>query len=45
LFALCRDVSTASRVASAMTAAVQHHIGGTLQTYVSPIDPRGARVV
>jgi len=45
LFALCRDASAASRVASAMTAAVRHHIGGTAQTYVSPIDPRGARVV
>jgi len=45
LFALCRDASAAARVASAMTAAVQHHIGGTPQTYVSPIASRGARVV
>jgi len=45
LFALCRDAPAASRVASAMTAAVQHHIGGTPQTYVSPIAARGARVI
>lgn len=45
LFALCRDASTASRVAAAMTDAVRHHIGGAPQTYVSPIAPRGARVV
>jgi len=45
LFALCRDASAAARVASAMTAAVQHHIGGTPQTYVSPIAARGARVI
>jgi len=45
LFALCRDASAAARVASAMTAAVQHHIGGAPRTYVSPIAPRGARVV
>jgi homoserine kinase len=45
LFALCRGTDAAARVAAAMTAAVTHHIGGALQTYVSPIAPRGARVV
>jgi len=45
LFALCRDASTAARVADAMTGAVRQHIGGTPRTYVSPIAPRGARVV
>jgi homoserine kinase len=45
LFALCRDVASAQAVAAAMTAAVTHHIGGEPQTYVSPIAPRGARVV
>jgi homoserine kinase len=45
LFALCRDAATAAGVASAMTAAVQQHIGGAPQTYVSPIAPRGARVL
>jgi hypothetical protein len=28
-----------------MTAAVKYHIGGEPQTYVSPIAPRGARVL
>ena len=45
LFALCRETSTASRVAAAMTAAVKQHIDGEPQTYVSPIAVRGARVV
>jgi homoserine kinase len=45
LFALCRDAATADAVAAAMTAAVKHHIGGEPQTYVSPIAPRGARVL
>ncbi|MFI5177915.1 MAG: homoserine kinase [Vicinamibacterales bacterium] len=45
LFALCRDAASAQRVAAAMTAAVKLHIGGEPQTYVSPIAPRGARVV
>jgi homoserine kinase len=45
LFALCRDAATATSVAAAMTAAVIEHIGGAPQTYVSPIAPRGARVV
>jgi homoserine kinase len=45
LFALCRDASSAARVAAAMTDAVRRHIGGAPQTYVSPIAPRGARIV
>ena len=45
MFALCRDRSSADRVASAMTAAVQREIGGTSQTYVSSISTRGAYVV
>jgi len=45
LFALCRDLTTAQAVATAMTAAVRRHIGGEPQTYVSPIAPHGARVV
>jgi homoserine kinase len=45
LFALCRDAASAQAVASAMTAAVVHHIGGEPQTYVSPIAVHGARVV
>ena len=46
LFALVPGrVGGRTRVAAAMTAAVQHHIGGEPQTYVSPIAPRGARVV
>jgi homoserine kinase len=45
LFALCRGMETAQRVATAMTAAVRQHIGGESQTYVSPISPQGARVV
>ena len=45
LFALCRDAASAQAVASAMTDAVSRHIGGRPQTYVSPIAPRGARVV
>jgi homoserine kinase len=45
LFALCRDASAAQAVASAMTAAVRQHIGGEPQTYVSPVDSPGARVV
>ena len=45
LFALCRDAASASRVAESMTAAVRAHIGGEPQTYVSPISPRGARVL
>jgi homoserine kinase len=45
LFALCRGVDRAQRVAAAMTAAVRAHIPGEPQTYVSPIAPRGARLV
>jgi homoserine kinase len=45
LFALCRDAASAARVAESMTAAVRAHIGGEPQTYVSPISPRGARVL
>jgi homoserine kinase len=45
LFALCRGVSAADRVAAAMTAAVRREIGGDPQTYVSAIAPQGARVV
>jgi homoserine kinase len=45
LFALCRDAVSAQAVAAAMTDAVRLHIGGEPQTYVSPIAPRGARVV
>jgi homoserine kinase len=46
LFALCRTAADAAPVASAMTAAVAEHIGGARpETYVSPIAPRGARVV
>ena len=45
LFALCADAATATRVAEAMTAAVQTAIGGDTQTYVAPIATRGARVV
>ena len=45
LFALCRDASGAARVAEAMRGAVRVHIGGDPRTYVSPISPRGARVI
>jgi homoserine kinase len=45
LFALCADAVGASRVADAMTAAVRAHIRGDPQTYVSPISPRGARII
>jgi len=45
LFALCRGLDTARRVADAMTAEVRRHIPGEPQTYVSAIAPRGARVV
>jgi homoserine kinase len=44
LFALCRDVSIARRVAAAMTEAVKIAIGGEPQTYVSAIGQKGARV-
>ena len=45
LFALCRNVGDAQRVASAMAAAVRAEIGGDPQTYVSSIAPHGARVI
>jgi homoserine kinase len=45
LFALCHGTDVADRVAAAMTGAVRAHIGGDPQTYVSPIAPRGARVI
>ena len=45
LFALCRTPGAADAVAAAMTAAVIEQIGGTPQTYISPIAPHGARVV
>src|SRR4051812_21455444 len=45
MFALCRDAGSATAVARAMTAAVEAHIGGQPQTYISPIAPHGARVV
>jgi len=46
LFALCRTAAAAEPVARAMTAAVAHHIGGAApRTYISPIAPRGARIV
>lgn len=45
LFALCRGDDTARRVAAAMIAAVTQSIGGTPQSYVSPIVPQGARII
>jgi len=45
IFALCRNKSTADRVAAAMTAAVRKEIGGESQTYVSSISSRGAHVI
>ncbi|HEY7292116.1 MAG TPA: homoserine kinase [Vicinamibacterales bacterium] len=45
LFALCHERSIAQRVAGAMTAAVRAHAGVESQVYVSPIAPKGARIV
>jgi len=46
LFALCREIETARRVARAMTAAVVEHIGGRApDVYLSPIAPTGARIL
>jgi homoserine kinase len=45
LFALCRGMDTALRVAAAMTRAVETEIGGRPATYVSPIASGGARVI
>ena len=45
MFALCRSAADAERVAQAMTATVLAEIGGDVQTYVSSVAPRGARIV
>jgi homoserine kinase len=45
LFALCANRADADRVAPAMAAAVRVHVGGEVQSYVSPIAPVGARVL
>jgi len=45
IFALCASREAATRVADAMTAAVQAEIGGDVQTYMSPIASQGARVL
>ena len=45
LFALCDGIAAANRVAAAMRLAVAAHIGGSPETYVSPIAAQGARVV
>ena len=46
LFALCRGMEIARRVADAMTASVVQHIGGRApETYVSPIAQTGARIL
>jgi homoserine kinase len=45
IFALCVGHDVATRVADAMTATVRAQIGGEPQTYVSPVSPRGARVI
>ena len=45
LFALCRGLETAERVAASMAHAVQQHIGGAPQTYISTIAPHGAQVI
>jgi len=45
LFALCRGLADAEKVASAMTEAVRTEIGGDSQTYISSIAPQGAHVV
>jgi len=45
LFALCRGLDAAHRVARAMTDAVRRSVPGDPQTFVSAIAPRGARVV
>src|SRR5204862_630239 len=43
LFALCRGIETARRVARAMAAAIVEHVGGRApDVYVSPIAPTGA---
>lgn len=45
LFALCRGLEVAERVAAAMTTVVRRHIPGDPRTWVSSIAPGGARVV
>lgn len=45
LFALCRGVETANRVAAAMASVVVKFIGTAPDIYVSPIAPQGARVM
>jgi homoserine kinase len=45
LFALCRGVEAARRVADAMTAEVRRHLPGEPRTWVSAIAPRGARII
>ena len=45
LFALCRAAADAPAVAAAMREAVRASIGGDPQVYISPIAPRGARIV
>lgn len=45
LFALCRGDAAAATVANAMNTAIQTHIGGETQVYISRITGKGARVV
>src|SRR5215472_17006039 len=45
IFALCRGLHVARRVAAAMTKVVRAYIPGEPQTFVSTIAPHGARVV
>jgi homoserine kinase len=45
LFALCKGLETARRVADAMAGAVRTHIGGEPRIYVSAIAQQGARVL
>jgi homoserine kinase len=45
LFALCPSREVATAVAAAMETAIREHIGGELQTYISPIAAQGARIV
>jgi homoserine kinase len=45
LFALCPSPAIATMVAAAMATAVRAHVGGDLQTYISPIAAQGARIV
>jgi len=45
LFALCRGLEAAERVAASMAQAVKQRIGGAPRTYISTIAPRGAQVI